>query len=336
MKRLNQTLPLLLAAALQILPLLRNIITSPAANSSFAIILRWTLGSTAALGAVDAVSGSTSVFTTTNRFYGSVGTYMSNNIICSIGGGNQAAKDDYFTLSNSATLLTNTATSTFSMPPGLTFKASWVNGASTIGGIIYGTPTTAGTYPTIVTVVSPGNAILSQNITNIITGSAPLMAPTITNQPAGITTRAGSTTNFTVLAGGSGQLSYQWYFNTNTPLPNATSTSLSLTNVRASQAGIYSVVVTNSAGAITSSPALLTVTSPPPPAIGSSAIAGGKFQFTFNPVVGLTNSVLANGAMSGGSWTALTNVPPPITTNAITVTDPMTGTNRFYRIQIIP
>jgi hypothetical protein len=185
--------------------------------------------------------------------------------------------------------------------------------------------------------------VLSQNLIITISnttvpsggGSNPATG-VITNQPVGIVAVAGSTTNFTVLAGGTAPLAYQWYFNTNTILLNATNALLNLANLRVSQAGSYSVVITNAGGAITSSAALLTVTLPASPAIGSPAVGNGKFQFTFDPVVGLTNSVLANGAMSGGSWTALTNVPPPITTNAITVTDPMTGTNRFYRIQIIP
>jgi hypothetical protein len=169
MKRLTQLFPLVLAAALQLLPLLRNIVTSPAAGSSFAIILRWGIGAGAALSAVDAVSGATSAFTSPSAFSGTVGTYFSNNVVCSIGGGNQAARSDYLYLQSgtvTSALLTNTATSTLTMPPGLTFKSSWVNGATTIGGIIYGTPTTAGSYPTTVWVVSPGNAQLSQNITS--------------------------------------------------------------------------------------------------------------------------------------------------------------------------
>ena len=76
MKRLTRTLPLLLAAALQLLPLLRNIVTSPAAGSSFAIILRWGIGSAAALGAVDAVSGATSSFTSPTNFTATVGTFF--------------------------------------------------------------------------------------------------------------------------------------------------------------------------------------------------------------------------------------------------------------------
>ena len=271
MKRLTQIFPLLLAAALQLLPLLRNIVTSPAAGSSFAIILRWGIGAGAALGTVDAVSGATSVFTSPSAFSGSVGTYFSNNVVCSIGGGNQAARSDYLYLQSgtvTSALLTNTASTTLTLPPGLTFKSSWVNGATTIGGIIYGTPTTAGVYPTTVWVVSPGNAQLSQNITVTISGSTTPTAPTITSQPAAANVAAGKNANFTVTAGGTAPLAYYWSKNT-IPLADGGNVSgsatatLTLTGVSATDAGNYSVLVSNAVGTATSTAAALTVILPP-------------------------------------------------------------------------
>lgn len=80
MKRLTRTLPLILAAALQLLPLIRNIVTSPAAGSSFAFILRWGIGAGAALGAYDAHSAATNYFTSPTNFTGTVGVPFTNNI----------------------------------------------------------------------------------------------------------------------------------------------------------------------------------------------------------------------------------------------------------------
>ena len=85
-----------LAALLQVLPLVRNIITSPAAGSTFAIILRWGIGAGAVVGSVDAVSGATSLFTSPTAFSGAVGTYFTNNVSATIGGGNTASSSDYF------------------------------------------------------------------------------------------------------------------------------------------------------------------------------------------------------------------------------------------------
>ncbi len=85
--------------------------------------------------------------------------------------------------------------------------------------------------------------------------------PTITSQPRSATIAAGGNTNFSVVAAGTGPLAYQWRCQ-GTNLPGRTSTTLTLTNIQATQAGAYSVVITNATGAITSSPANLVVTAP--------------------------------------------------------------------------
>ena len=60
-------------------------------------------------------------------------------------------------------------------------------------------------------------------------------------------------------AGGDATLYYQWYFNTNTVLANATNTTLTITNAQSTNAGAYFVRVTNTVGSITSAVATLTV-----------------------------------------------------------------------------
>lgn len=82
--------------------------------------------------------------------------------------------------------------------------------------------------------------------------------PVITQRPWPHTVNAGSTVTFTVQATGTPPLAYQWRRN-GVNLPGATNTSLTLAQVRPDQAGIYTVVVTNLAGSVTSLPALLTV-----------------------------------------------------------------------------
>jgi hypothetical protein len=147
---------------------------------------------------------------------------------------------------------------------------------------------------------------------------------------------AGSSASFTVVAGGSTPLNYQWMFNTNTVLSNATNSSLTLTNVRAGQWGMYSVTITNQTGSTNSLFALLTVTNPLSPSLVAPKISNGGFQFAFTPVLGLTNSVQTNDAITGGTWTVLTNIPPPVSTTPITITDPFGSSNRFYRVLILP
>jgi hypothetical protein len=104
-----------------------------------------------------------------------------------------------------------------------------------------------------------GAGVLTWNKTNwLLTAYAP-SAPVIVADPQSQVVEAGQSATFVVVAGGSARFSYQWYFNTNTPVANATNTSLTLTNVQAANAGIYSAVASNSAGTATSLFASLTL-----------------------------------------------------------------------------
>ena len=300
---------LLLAALLQLLPVVRTLCTNPAAASTFAFILRWGIGTGAVLGTVDAVSGATSVFSTPTTFSGAVGTAFNNNVTVSIGGGNSAAPNDYFILSSgsvSSPLLLSGQTTTATLPPGLTFTASWVNGASTIGGTITGTPTTAGSYATTVTCVSPGNASLSQNITISISGSTVPTAPAITTQPAASTVIAGKTATFTAAASGTAPVGFYWSKN-GSPLANsgnisgANTATLTLTGVSAADAGNYSVLASNSVGTATSASAALTVIVPPTissqPAAQTAATGGSAtFSVTATGTAPLSYRWLKNSA----------------------------------------
>jgi uncharacterized repeat protein (TIGR02543 family) len=82
--------------------------------------------------------------------------------------------------------------------------------------------------------------------------------PTITVQPVSQNVSPGSSVSLTVAAEGSPPLSYQWRVN-GTNLPGANSATLQLNNVQSSDTGLYDVVVSNSAGSVTSDPAFVFV-----------------------------------------------------------------------------
>jgi hypothetical protein len=84
--------------------------------------------------------------------------------------------------------------------------------------------------------------------------------PVILAQPATQTGVVGVPVTFVVAAGGCQPCSYQWYFQETNAIEGATSATLTLPNMQLANAGRYSVVVTNSAGCVTSSPAALWVT----------------------------------------------------------------------------
>jgi CotH kinase protein/Fn3 associated/Lamin Tail Domain/Immunoglobulin domain/Chitobiase/beta-hexosaminidase C-terminal domain/Bacterial TSP3 repeat len=82
--------------------------------------------------------------------------------------------------------------------------------------------------------------------------------PNITSHPQNQTIAAHQSVTFTVTAGGSGPLFYQWLFNNN-PLLGQTNATLDLTDVQPSQAGHYRAVIYNPFGSVTSDEAQLTV-----------------------------------------------------------------------------
>ena len=83
--------------------------------------------------------------------------------------------------------------------------------------------------------------------------------PGITAQPGTRNVTVGETAEFSVTATGALPLHYQWYYNTNTLLGGETNRTLTLPNVSADQAGVYSVVITNLYGATNSTYAALNV-----------------------------------------------------------------------------
>jgi uncharacterized repeat protein (TIGR01451 family) len=160
--------------------------------------------------------------------------------------------------------------------------------------------------------------------------------PIVTNQPVSVTNMAGGNATFNVVAGGVPSLAYQWKLNTNTTLLNATNSSLTLTNVRAGQAGTYSVTITNAGGVTNSIFATLVVTNPPPPPLTAPVKSAGSFQFTFTPVVGLTNTVLTNSVLVGGAWNVFTNILPPATATPITIVDFPSIPSLYYKVLVVP
>ncbi|PWU20550.1 MAG: hypothetical protein C5B50_03695 [Verrucomicrobia bacterium] len=97
---------------------------------------------------------------------------------------------------------------------------------------------------------------------NYSVSAQPSYFPRFITQPQNTSVQVGNNTNLLVVADSPLPLSYQWLFN-GAALPGSTAPVLALNNVTFSQAGSYSVVVTNTSGSITSSPAALTVTALP-------------------------------------------------------------------------
>ena len=114
-----------------------------------------------------------------------------------------------------------------------------------------------------VVVSNAAGSIVSGSAT--ITVSADVVAPTIKTQPASQTVTAGQTATFSVVAGGTAPFTYQWQKGT-ANISGATSAAYTTPATASADNGTkFDVVVSNSAGKITSNSATLTVTTSGPP-----------------------------------------------------------------------
>jgi autotransporter-associated beta strand protein len=107
--------------------------------------------------------------------------------------------------------------------------------------------------------------VVVANLAGSVTSAPALLAvidPTILAQPVSVSNNLGSSVSFSVSAYGTATLKYQWQQD-GTSLPGATSSTLNISGIVDSDAGNYTVIVTNTAGAITSAPALLYIFHPP-------------------------------------------------------------------------
>jgi hypothetical protein len=100
-------------------------------------------------------------------------------------------------------------------------------------------------------------------------------APFIVTQPASQTVTAGAVVTFSVGASGSPPLTYQWQFNSNN-IAGATGSSYTIASAQSSNAGLYSVAVTNSVGfAISSNASLIVNPGPSALRVGDAGVASG-------------------------------------------------------------
>jgi glucose/arabinose dehydrogenase len=112
-------------------------------------------------------------------------------------------------------------------------------------------------------------------------------APVITKQPVPLTVAQGATATLTASVAGSATLDFQWLHD-GTDVAGANTQTLTLSNVRPTDAGQYELVVSNAAGTVVSNAVQLTVLTPNnapqatllTPAAGSSYIAGRTISFS--------------------------------------------------------
>lgn len=152
-----------------------------------------------------------------------------------------------------------------------------------------------GNYSVIVT-NGAGSATSPAATLTVNTPSAPVVTPpAITAQPASLVAIPGSPTTLAIAAEGSGPLNFQWAKD-GSPIPGATASVLHLASVTGSDAGSYTVAVSNAAGSLTSSAATLIV-------VGAPVIGGQPAAQSVPAGSSATFSVSATGSSLRYQWT---------------------------------
>ena len=228
------------------------------------------------------------------------------------------------------------------------FTYQWLRGGQALAGSTGATlalrsvqKTDEGSYSVAVsnpggTVISPGAAL------SVVAGAT---VPTITVQPVAQSAALGGSVSFSVVATGVVPLSYQWKFNS-VAITGATAATLPVANVQNSHYGSYSVVVSSTAGSVSSLSATLSaLASGVAPAVatqpvvqsvevGASAsfgvVATGTAPLAYQwkkdgqNITGASNATLTLAnvqTLSGGAYTvAVTNAFGAVTSSAATLT----------------
>jgi hypothetical protein len=137
-------------------------------------------------------------------------------------------------------------------------NSSTINGATSSTLELKGVTTDqAGNY----TVVVNNNGAIAESDPGVLTVNT---VPVITNEPSSSSANPGDTITFLVEASGSPVPSYLWFkdgvaLSDGNGISGSTTRTLTLSNLTLASSGVYTVTVTNVAGADTSSPATLAV-----------------------------------------------------------------------------
>ena len=175
-----------------------------------------------------------------------------------------------------------------------------VNGGN-LSGATNGTLTIANLSDADATIYS---AVVGDATSSVTTSNATLTVidpPIITGQPSNLVVLPGTNAAFGISLTGTAPFHYQWRFNSANIL-NATNAIYAFQVVGTTNAGNYSVVVTNSAGGVTSSNALLTVFVPP--AVTLQFLAGYPL-LKLNGMLSSNFVVQYNTDLAGTNWITL-------------------------------
>lgn len=192
---------------------------------------------------------------------------------------------------------------------------------------------TAGTYRLTVT----NNVGTVQTSDIVVTFSN---APYIATAPASQNVVSGAPVTFKVSATSASPVTYQWELNGN-PIAGATSASYTIASASSTDAGSYTVVVTNATGSVESTAATLTV-NPPPPGPAAATITQQPASQTvysgYTVVLGVAATPPSGATITNYQWyqngTLYSTTNTNSTTTSINFSAPASGVSNTYYVVV--
>ena len=212
------------------------------------------------------------------------------------------------------------------------------------------------TLPAVSSLDAGSYELVANNIVGSVSSATAVLVVnepvTINTQPAGLAVNPGANASLSVAAVGTEPLTYQWFRN-GVPVVGGTSAALSITAAQLTDAGEYSVKITNPAGTVSSEFARVSLNEPvsfSTQPVGSTVLTGtpallsavvtGTAPFSFQwsksgvPIAGANSSMFALASAQesdGGSYSLeVTNVVGSVTSAAaiLTVNSPLSITTQ--------
>jgi hypothetical protein len=300
-----------------------NVTLTVAATGTAPLSYQWQVDGTN-LANGGSISGAiTSVLKIRNAQTNNSGSY---SVVVTNYGGSATSSIAVLTVASSPVILVQPTNQTVVVGSAATFAVTaigiaplsyqWqVNGTNLVnggynGGYINGATTNVLTFGNVQLASSGNYTVIITNMAGSVTSSNAVLTvtnvpPAITVQPTNQTVAVGTTVTLAVTATGTAPLSYQWQLDetnlmdgtnmSGSIISGSTNATLTITNAQASDSGSYSVVVTNVAGSVTSSNAVLSVVIMAP--IFENIIAVGDGNFILS----------GNGGLSNGTYYVLTS-----------------------------
>lgn len=214
---------------------------------------------------------------------------------------------------------------------GTTYSNTFVNASLTLSNV---SAANNGNYTVVAT--NYWGSITSSPVALTVSGGSSFAPVITTNTPASLALLVGQNSAISVTATGTPPLYFQWR-RAGTNLANGgvyggvLTNILTLTSVTTNNSGNYTVAITNSSGAVTSSVAAVSIALPPK--LTGSLGSPGNVQFSGSTITDVTYVVEMATNLASDTWIPVQTNNTGVSGAVSFQTNTASGPNKFYRLK---